>query len=421
MSLHQPSRQFLAAALVHLSIAGVLISLGPWDQLLTLRWDALLWLLLVGFVGFTTVGFALHLFPTISRHLLPVGPLERIAFPVGEAGVIVGTFAAGWPSTWGIPRWSFSAGAFLYLVSVLIVLSLFVRMIRSPRLKTDEPSIRPGDRASVPLFIASWIAVVGAGSLFVLSGIAPGPGFGWWLAGVHLFVLGHVVLLVVAVSLRLVPRSLDADPPRTVVSTLATLGVVGSVSVPLGMLLSDPASPVLLEWLALPEAGLAIGLLGLLFFLGLRARTPRAQLTLHMVGVGFFVIGGGLGLWMLSQRDYSAVDAHALVNVVGFLGLTILIMWFGMIAPFQRVSHAWTIRMLWFLSALWTVLVIALAGLGLLAAAPPAWLFGVVGGLFLTVALAWAIGTLPVLYFGLNPLPGIPSSRIREIRERWRK
>ncbi|MGI0151289.1 MAG: hypothetical protein ACREC5_05080, partial [Thermoplasmata archaeon] len=285
-----------------------------------------------------------------------------------------------------------------------------------------EPTLRPGDMISVPVFLAAWVAAAAAGFLFVLSGVEYGPDFGWWLAAVHTFVLGHVVLLILAVSLRLVPRSLGADPPRAAVPILAGLGIAGAVLVPLGMLVSDPADPGLLEWFALPEAALALGFLAVLSYLGRRARIPRRQLALHLLGVGFFVVGGGIGLVMLSTGDYTWVDAHALVNVLGFVGITIFLMWFGMIAPFQRLSHAWTARMLWILTSVWAIVVVTVAVAAVTDPVPSAWLFGLIGGLFTAVALSLALGTLPVLYpTSLNPLPGVPIDRIRRWRDRWHR
>ncbi|MGI0054547.1 MAG: hypothetical protein ACREBZ_02355 [Thermoplasmata archaeon] len=420
MPISQPSRLFIGAALVHLVAAGVFVAFGSWDGVLTVRWDAFLWLLLVGFVGFFTIGFALHLFPPMSRRVLRSGIVEQLIFPLGEGAVILGTLAAGWPLATSPPGWAFSLGALLYLVCVALLLLHFIRMMRSPRISKDEPSVHPGDAATIPLFLASWVAASAAGVLFVLSGVAVGPGFGWWIAGIHLFVLGHVALLIVAVTLRLAPRSLGVDPPHAAASALAAFGIVGAISVPLGMLLSTRGAPVLLEWLALPEAVLALGFVGLLGYLGVRGRTPRPPWALDLLGAGCFVLAGGLALAMLFRTDYSWYGIHAFIGVLGFVGITILVMVFSMIAPFQRVSHAWTRRMLWVLSAAWLLALIGLVSLELEGSTASPWLFGTVGGLLVGVAATWSLGTFPVLNLDLNPLPGISHSRIQKLRDRWR-
>lgn len=138
------------------------------------------------------------------------------------------------------------------------------------------------------------------------------------------------------------------------------------------------------------------------------------------MGVMLFLVGGAIGLWMVSKSDYTLVVTHALVNVLGFVGLTILIMWFGMIAPFQRVSHAWTRRLLWTLSAAWIVGLVVAATVGTSGWPNGGWLSPFAGALLLGVAITWGAGTIPVLYPGINPLPGLTSGEIRVIRERWK-
>jgi hypothetical protein len=415
-----PSRWFLCGALAHLSAAGVLLLFGTdWD-VLTTHWDVLLWLLLIGFVGCTTLGFSLHLFPAVARRLMPKGVLEGVAFASAETSVVVGAFALFESASLANPGWLFSFAAFLFLVSVGLVVGLFATALAQPRLTTAGPEKRPGDIVTVPLFLASWSAAFGAGGLFVLSGFSGGPGFGWWLAAVHLYVLGHATLLIAAVSLRLVPRSLDADPPRAAAVALASLGGSGAALVPAGMLVVSPSGPSLLALFAAPEAAFAALFFGLLVYLGMRARTPRPQLGLHLSGVALLLSGGGIGLWMVSQPNYVPVVSHALVNVLGFVGLTILIMWFGMIAPFQRISHAWTRRMLWGLSAGWLGAVLALAWVGETPETAPESLTALGGGLLLGVAITWGAGTFPVLFPRVNPLPGLTTDQIRALRNRWK-
>ena len=414
------SRQFLTAALVHLAAAGAVLLLGSGVGALTLRWDFLLWLLLIGFVGFTTAGFALHLFPTISRRPQPPLWVGQVAFLLAEGGLVLGAAGLSEAISPALPGGVFSLGALLFLGGEGTVAGLFTRELAQPRLKIPGPEIRPGDAVTVPLFLAAWISAVGSGGLFFLSGLAKGPGFGWWLAAVHLFVLGHAILLITAVSLRLVPRSLDADVSRPVVYLLAGLAVVGAWLVPTGLLSLPLSSAPDLIFFAAPEAAFAVLFVSVLIVLVSRARTPRAEAGLHLTSVTLFLVGGAIGLWMVSESDYTLVVTHALVNVLGFVGLTILFMWFGMIAPFQRISHAWTRRMLWILSAVWALGVVSAATAGAWESSGPDRLSSLAGALVLAVALVWGAGTVPVLYPRLNPLPGLTSGDIRDFRERWR-
>lgn len=414
------SRQFLTAALVHLAAAGVVLLLGSGVGALTVRWDFLVWLLLVGFVGFTTTGFALHLFPTISRRPQPPLWVGQAAFLLAEGGLVLGAVGLSEATSPPFPGWVFSFGALLFLTGEAAVVGLFARELTEPRLSTPGPGIRPGDAVTVPLFLASWVSAVGSGGLFVLSGLAAGPGFGWWLAAVHLFVLGHAVLLIAAVSLRLVPRSLDADVSRPAIYLLSSLAIAGAILVPTGMLVTPPSSAANLAVFAAPEAAFGILFVSVLIVLVIRARTPRPEAGLHLTSLTLFLVGGSIGLWMVSESNYAPVVAHALVSVLGFVGLTVLFMWFGMIAPFQRISHAWTRRMLWALSAAWVLGAVAAATEGVGNWSATGWLSSFSGALLLGVAISWGAGTVPVLYPGLNPLPGVTSEEIRVIRDRWK-
>ncbi len=414
------SRQFLTAALVHLAAAGTVLLLGSGVGGLTLRWDLLVWLLLVGFVGFTTAGFALHLFPTISRRPQPPLWVGQGAFLLAEGGLVLGAIGLSHTTSPALLRWLFALGALLFLGGELVVVGLFAHELVAPRLRTRGPTTRPGDAVTVPLFLASWTSAVGSGGLFVLSGLSEGPGFGWWLAAVHMFVLGHAILLITAVSLRLVPRSLDADVSRPVVYALAGLAVAGAFLIPVGMLTLPRSSASDLLYFATPEAAFATLFVSVLLTLVIRARTPRAESGLHVTSLVCLLVGGAIGLWMISASDYTLVVAHALVNVLGFVGLTILFMWFGMIAPFQRISHGWTRRMLWTLSIAWMVGGVGAAIAGFGGSPEVGGLSSLVGALLLGVAITWGAGTVPVLYPGINPLPGLTSGEIRALRDRWK-
>ncbi|HUZ80333.1 MAG TPA: hypothetical protein VMV28_06935 [Thermoplasmata archaeon] len=419
MPLSAVSRQFLTSALVHLAAAGAVLLLGSGVGALTVRWDFLLWLLLIGFVGFTTAGFALHLFPTIARRPQPPPWVAQAAFLLAEGGLVLGAVGLSEATSPPIPGWVFSLGAMLFLGGVGTVSGLFAYGLFQPRVETPGPEARPGDAVTVPLFLASWASAVSAGGMFVLSGFAEGPGYGWWLGAVHLFVLGHVILLITAVSLRLVPRFLGADVSRPLVYLLAGLAIAGAILVPSGMLATPPLPTGDIVVFAAPEAAFGILFVSMLIILVRRARTRRAEAGLHLMGATFFLVGGAIGLWMVSESNYTLVIAHALVNVLGFVGLMILAMWFGMIAPFQRISHAWTRRMLWALSVVWVAGVAAAATAGARGWVGTSWLAPFSGAILLGVAIAWGVGTVPVLYRGLNPLPGLTSEEIRTIRERW--
>jgi hypothetical protein len=419
VTFSQTTRCFLTAALVHLSAVGGLLLLAGRSQALTAQWNLTLWLLLIGFVECTTFGLSFHLFPAVARRLSPKGPWAPLSFVLVEASVVGGAVSLAESSYSPLPGWTFTAASLLLLVAVGITLGLFGATLARPRLTTPSPETRPGDVVTVPLFLASWVAALAAAGLFALSGVSNGPSFGWWIAAIHLLVLGHVTLLIAAVTLRLVPRLLDSDAPRSMGIALAVLGTAGAVLVPTGMLIVSPSDAVLLDGFAAPEAAFALLLLGILLYLGWKARIPRAQVGLHLTSLLLLLVGGAAGLWMVYRSDYDPVVAHALVNLLGFVGLTIMLMWFGMVAPFQRISHAWTQRMLWVLSAGWLTGVVVLAWVGGVGGQAPDWFTTLGGALVLGVAVTWGTGTIPVLFPRINPLPGLTSEQVRVLRARW--
>lgn len=420
MPFPSASRGFLTAALFHLAGVGVGVLLDSSSGGLPARWDLWLWLLILGFVGCTTAGFALHLFPTISRRPPPPPWIGLLAFLLMESGLLTGAAFLFGGTASGSMGWGFSLGAAGYTGGEITLVGLFVRELSQPRFETAGPKVRPGDSVTIPLFLAAWLSAIGSGTLFLFAGLANGPGFGWWIAAIHLCVLGHGVVLITAVSLRLVPRSLDADVPRPMAIGLAALGSIGAVSVPSGLLLVTPSAAADLTLFAAPEAAFGLLFVSVLIVLVLRAAQPRAEAGLHLTALSLLLLGGGLGLWMVSRSVYFLVATHAFVNLLGFLGLTILFMWFGLIAPFQKISHTWTRRMLWSLSAIW------LLGVGVVVASGTGVGLGTSGALRLTgaivlvVAVLWAVGTIPVLFAGSNPRPG-KRPTIRSLRARWKE
>lgn len=420
MTFLRTTRYSLVAALLHLALAGGLVLFASRTEALGARWGLTLWLILVGFVGCTTFGLSLHLLPATVHRLLPRGPWRVVSFILLEGSVVGGAASLAAAADSPVPGWTFTVSAVMLLLAMGSVLGLFgVALARPPHRATPGPEPRPGDGVTVPLFLVSWTSAVAAAGLFALSGAAGGPGFGWWLAAVHLFVLGHVSLLITAVTLRLVPRLVDADAPRPAAVGLGVLGTTGAVLVPTGMLMLSPAHASLLLAFAAPEAAFAALLLGTLLYVRAKARIRRAQFGLHLLSAIFLLVGGGSGLEMVDRANYGPVVAHALVNLLGFVGIAIIVMWFGMVAPFQRISHAWTARMLWIVSAVWLAGIGTLAWVGGFARQAPQWAPAVGGALLLGVAVCWAVGTVPVLFPRVNPLPGLTPEEIRVLRERW--
>ena len=420
MPFASASRAFFVAALVDLAAAGALLLAGSVGGALAVHWELLLWLLLVGFVGGTTAGFSLHLFPVVARRLPPPAWAGPAAFLLLEAGLLLG--AAGLSKEGGRPGSDplFALGAFLFLLGEATLGAAFLCGLRAPRLTTPGPEPRPADAATLPLLVGAWLAAIGAGGLFLLSASGSGPGFGWWIAAVHLFVLGHAVVLIAAVALRLLPRSANVDVPRPVALLLAGLALTGATAVPTGMLAASRLPVDGLDLLAAPEAAFAALFVAVLGGLALRARARRAETGLYLASGTLLLVAGAIGLAMAAGSVRFLVESHAFLGLLGFVGLTILATWFGLIAPFQRISHAWTRRMLGLLTGVWILGVGVAAAAGDPGSSATGGLGPWAGALLLAVAVAWLAGTAPVLYPRLNPLPGWTSEEIRALRQRGR-
>lgn len=382
-------RRFLAAAPLHLALWGVVLATPVATA------PGALWLFLVGFVGFTLVGFGWHLFPSMSRHRLAGMPAPAGLFLLAELGVLAGFagLSGALPAAPGTELTVLGSGAWLGTIAWFAG-SLF-RSARGAR-ASSAPSERPADGAAGRLFLVSWIFGTAAAGAWLAGAILPGPGFGLWLIGVHLFVLGQAALAIFAVSLRILPRSAGADAPAALAKLLGACGVGGALGVPLGLGVVPPSEGA---WLLAP--GLLEGAAAVLFvveiaWVRLRARTPRRD-QLLFVGSGLALwAGGAVGLGMVATAAYPFVGAHAALNLLGFVGLTVLGMWFSLLAPFQFVSHRWTSRAL----AVSVVLLLAALAASLLlgTGAAGAILPTVRSACLVALATVWAIGSLPVLY-----------------------
>lgn len=136
----------------------------------------------------------------------------------------------------------------------------------------------------------------------------------------HLLAAGVGVLLVLGVGFRLFPRFLAARPPRGVPQVALVVGAVGpallTFGVPAGAVLVAGA---LLETVAI--AGFAVT------FLVLFGRSERDRVGFYGVAAGALagLVGVALGLqFALVGFDAALVAVHLRVNLLGFLGLTVV-------------------------------------------------------------------------------------------------
>lgn len=136
----------------------------------------------------------------------------------------------------------------------------------------------------------------------------------------HLLAAGAAATTLFAVGFRLLPRFFVAEPPRPLAWTILPAGALA----PALLASSLPAGPAFVAGAALEAV--AVGGFALTV-LWLFARSDRRRVGFYGVGAGAAcgVLGVVLGLWFATVgASPAAVAAHLRLNVVGFLGLTIV-------------------------------------------------------------------------------------------------
>ena len=396
MTIAKGYRPFLILAPLHLAAWGVLEVLNAAYGQEVVPWDAQLWLLLTGFVGFYILGFLLHLAPTLLRRALPSRLPPLLLFGMAESGVLLGTVGQiGYPV-------GFVLGTVLWAVSIAVLaFALFLSLRGPPR---SGPAVRKvAETVVVPLVLASVLFNLAASLEWCVAALWPStydaPGFGLWVGGVHLFVLGQVLLLIIGVSYYLIPRALGSDVPSWLARVLPALSISGAALIGGGMVLLPTSNPVWLALAALPEAAAGLLYFAGVFLLVLRATTWKPTAVLFLASPAFLLVGGAMGLAMAGSGHFRYLEAHALTNLFGFAGTMIMAMAFSMLAPFQYLSHTWTIRVLRVELGLLTLAVI-LAFLRDAEASP--FVPGTTALLGATMMVAGALvvaGVIPVLYY----------------------
>lgn len=278
---------------------------------------------LLGFVFHVVFAKAYTLVPAyFARELaLPRAPTVQLPLTaLGAAGVAGG--AAGW-----LPSTVTAAGGLAWLVGVLVFVGALGWTIRDnptgAETGTSESNeARRGvDRfanAFVPIVVA--YLLVGSYELAATSTALPTVLDGYPPRASHLLAAGSATLLVFAVGFRLLPRFLVAHPPRPLVAVVLPAGALGPVLLAVHL----PAGPLFVLGALLEAAavcGFAIAY-GWLFWTSDRRR------------VGFYPVLGGVlagvaaalaGLHMaMAGPAPGLVQAHARLNLLGFLGLTVV-------------------------------------------------------------------------------------------------
>lgn len=285
--------------------------------------DPALLLALLGFVSHVVFGKAYALVPSYFARSLspPWAPAVQLSLTVpGVALLFVDALGV-------VPPAAGAVGAALWAAGVVAFLAALAWTVRDNPTGAEtgtgesEASRRRLDRYA-NAFVPVALAYVGVGSYQVLAvetGLprVAGPG----LASVaHLLGAGGAVLLVFAVGARLLPRLLVASPPAPLALAAPPLGAVG----PLLVATSLGGGPGLVAGAAAEAAAvLAFGIAVLVLFV----RSDRRRVGFYGVVAG--AVAGGVAValgvtFALDGRPPAMIVAHRRLNLLGFLGLTIV-------------------------------------------------------------------------------------------------
>ncbi|WP_135827598.1 hypothetical protein [Halorussus halobius] len=325
------ARRFVAASAVFLvawQVAAVLAALPTVGVDVPRRTRVTL--AVYGFVLNAVFGKAYSLVPSYFDRSLALGRAPGVHFPLAALGA-AGLAAEPLP---GVPEVVGALGALCWAAGVAVfVVALGWTLRDDPTGRETGTSDANAHRRRVDRFANAFVPVVLA---YLVAGTAatltPYAGvLGADLAAVglpavafartaHLLAAGTAALLLFAVGFRLFPRFLVASPPPTLVAVVLPAGALGPAVLALG--LYDGwwfRAGATLEALAVVGFALA--------YAALFARSERRRVGFYAVlaGVTAGVLGVALGLhFAFSGVRFELVEAHLRLNVLGFVGLTIV-------------------------------------------------------------------------------------------------
>ncbi len=284
------------------------------------------------FVVLALYGFVLHVLFGKAYSLVPSYFDRRLALPRAPAVHLpltgIGVVGLALDPLRGVPDAAGTAGAVAWALGVgvfLVALGWTLRgNLTGAETGTGEANAerRPVDRfanAFVPLVLA-YLAL---GSYETLALRTPLPAvLGPYPARAsHLLGAGTAALLVFAVGFRLLPRFLVGHPPRALVAVVLPSGAVA----PLLLAAS------LVERGTLFRVGAALQTVAIvgfaLVFGALFVRSDRRRIGFYgaLAGAAAGVLAGAIGVLLaFGDARGSLVAAHLRLNLVGFLGLTVV-------------------------------------------------------------------------------------------------
>lgn len=278
-----------------------------------------------GFVLHMLFGKAYSLVPSYFDRELAAPHALAVQLPL-TAGGTVGLFAA---SLRGFP-WAEAAGtlgAILWALGVAVFLGTLLWTIRdnlsgaatgTGGANTHRKPIDRAANAFVPVGLA--YLIVGSYEMLAIHTGLPTVLDGYLPRVSHLLAAGTAGMFVFALGFRLLPRFLVATPPMWLVAVVLPTGAVGPV------LLATTLGGG--RWFVLAAVIETIAVVGFaLAYLALFVRTDRHRVGFDgvLAGVCGGVIAVTVGLsFALGYRSLALELVHFRLNVLGFLGLTIV-------------------------------------------------------------------------------------------------
>ena len=277
---------------------------------------------LFGFVFLAVFGRGYALLPTYFDRSLDPPWLPAAQFPLSAGGAVL----LAVDGELGAPTLG-TVGATLWLAGVVVFVGGLLWSVRTNLTGAETATGEHNShRRRIDRFANGFVPVVFAyllvGSYELLAAATGLPALlgGYPPRATHALAVGSATLLVFAVGFRLFPRFLRTTPPAPLVAVVLPLGAVS----PAGLAVTLPAGG-LFRVFAVAQALAVLGYAAAIAAMFHRADGPRIGMYGVLAGAALGVVGIGLGLWFAFRGlAPELVVAHARVNLLGFLGLTIV-------------------------------------------------------------------------------------------------
>lgn len=351
-------------------------------------------------------GFVFHMVFGMGYLLIP-SYFERVlvarwppAIHLGLTGVGTGLLALA--SVRDVPPFIELSGASAWCLGVVLFLGTLLWTIRGNLMGRDTGT--SADRAAFQgvdryanAFVPIALAYLAIGSYEVLARVSVFPGVtdGYVPRITHLLAAGFAALLVFALGVRLAPRFLGVPAPKLLVAVVLPAGALGPALIASGL-----GGGITFVIGALAEATAVFGFAVLFVVLFVRSEREKVGFFGVLAGVLSGVAGVTLGLsFAFGPITAAMITAHLQLNLLGFLGLTIVGFTMQFFPP--TAGRFWGANdrtaLLVILSLICSLLLIVFGNIGefslLITLGNGLALTGVLGYGYLVVRLMFAIGS----------------------------